>query len=56
MTDYLDENLFQYQLLSMLYFERTDISKGIGLAKSNKSREFMICHYWFFNHGFKWLS
>ena len=29
----------------MLYYDRTDISKGIGLAKCNKSREFMICHY-----------
>ena len=37
----------------MLYHESTDIRKGIDLTKSNKSKEFMICHYWFFNHGFK---
>ena len=37
----------------MLYYDRIDISEGIDLAKSNKSKECMICHYWFFNHGFK---
>ena len=34
----------------MLYY---DISEGIDATKSNKSRECMICHYFFFNHGFK---
>ena len=37
----------------MLYYYRIDISKRIDLAKSNNSKECMICHYWFFNHGFK---
>ena len=37
----------------MLYYDKIDKSKGIGLAKSNSSKEFMICLYWFFNHGFK---
>ena len=37
----------------MLYFDRIDINKGVDLVKSNNSNEFMICHYWFFNHGFK---
>ena len=37
----------------MLYYDRTDISKGIDPTKSNRSKECMICHYWFFNHGFK---
>ena len=37
----------------MLYFDRIDISKGNGPTKSNKSRYRMICHYFFFNHGFK---
>ena len=47
----------------MLYYDRIDISEGIDPTKSNKSREYMICHYSFFNHGFKfqdyvmqWLS
>ena len=37
----------------MLYYERTDVSKGTDLTKGNSSKECMICHYWFFNHGFK---
>ena len=37
----------------MLYYYRIDISKGIDLTKSNKSRKCMICQYSFFNHGFK---
>ena len=40
----------------MLYYDdRIDISKGskgIDLAKSNNSKECMMCHYFFFNHGF----
>ena len=37
----------------MLPYDRIDISEGIVLAKSSNSKECMICHYWFFNHGFK---
>ena len=37
----------------MLHYDRTDISKGIDLAESNKSKGFMTCHYCFFNLGFK---
>ena len=33
----------------MLYYDKIDISEGIDLAKSNKSKV-MICHYGFFNH------
>ena len=29
----------------MLYYDKIDISKGTELAKSNKNKEFMICHY-----------
>ena len=36
-----------------MYYDRTDISKGIDPTKSNRSKECMICHYWFFNDGFK---
>ena len=53
MTDYLDENLFEDQILQMLCYDRIDISKGIDPTRSDKSGEFMICHYFFFNHGFK---
>ena len=32
----------------MLHFERIDISEGINLNKSDKSKECIICHYWYF--------
>ena len=32
----------------MLEYERIDISEGIDLTKSNKSKECDICHYWYF--------
>ena len=53
MTDYPDNNLFQDQILQMLYYERINISEGIDPTKSNRSKECMICHYQFFNHQFK---
>ena len=37
----------------MLYYDRIDISEGIDLVKSGNSKECIVCHYWFFNHGFK---
>ena len=37
----------------MLYYDRVEISEGSDLAKSNSSKECMICHYWLFSHGFK---
>ena len=37
----------------MLYYDRIVISEGIYLAKSNSIKECMICHCFFFNHGFK---
>ena len=38
----------------MLYDDRIDISEVIDLDKSNNSKLCMICHYWFFNYGFKY--
>ena len=29
----------------MLYYDITDISEGINPAKSNDSKEYMICHH-----------
>ena len=52
-TDYLDINRFEDQMLQMLYYDRIDISEGNDLAKSNNNKECMICYYFFFNHGFK---
>ena len=37
----------------MLYYDRTDTSEGIDPTKSNNSKEGMVCHNWFFHHGFK---
>ena len=32
----------------MLEYERKDISEGIDINKTNKSKECMLCHYWYF--------
>ena len=32
----------------MIEYERTDISEGIDINKSNKSKECTLCHYWYF--------
>ena len=38
-----------------MYYGRVDVSQGIDVAKSNaaNSKECIICHCWFFNHGFE---
>ena len=37
----------------MLYYDRIDISEGIDLTKSKKTKECMISYYWLYNRGFK---
>ena len=37
----------------MLYYSRINITERIDSTKSNKSRECIICHNFFFNHGFR---
>ena len=38
----------------MLQYEKTDVSEGTGINKSNKSKECIICHYWYFKDiGYK---
>ena len=37
----------------MLCYNRTDESEVIAPAKSTDSKECMVCHYWFFDPGFK---
>ena len=32
----------------MLEYEKIDISDGIDVNKSDKSKECMLCHYWYF--------
>ena len=44
LTDYLDDIFF----LKIRYYKHIDISKGIHLSKSNKSKEQLISPYWFF--------
>ena len=34
----------------MLEYDRIDISEGIDIDKTNKSKECMLCHYWYFLH------
>ena len=53
MTNNLDEIPSEDQILQMLYYVRIDISKGNDYTKSNRSKEFMICHYFFFNNRVK---
>ena len=36
-----------------MYYNRVDLSEGFDLTKSNNSKQFIICHYWFFDHRFK---
>ena len=39
----------------MLEYDRTNISEGIDMKKTNASKERKICHYWYFkNIGFKY--
>ena len=43
--------------IEMLYYDRTDISEGIDVNKTSKSKEWDICHYWLFlNKGLKFQS
>ena len=37
----------------MLYYDRIDFSEEIDLTKNNNSKEYMVCHYCFLSHGFK---
>ena len=31
----------------MLRYERIDVSEGTDINKSNRSKECMLCHYWY---------
>ena len=37
----------------MQYYDKINISEGTDLTKNNRIKAYMICHYCFFNHGFK---
>ena len=34
----------------MLKYDRIDFSEGIDVNMTNKSKECMLCHYWYFLH------
>ena len=40
----------------MIYYNRINLSEGIDVAKSNNSKECIVCHYWYFNQGFKFQT
>ena len=41
-------------VIKILQYEKIDILKGIDINKSNKLKECMICHYWYFKDiGYK---
>ena len=38
----------------MLQYQKIDVSEGIDINKTNASKEYELCHYWFFKDiGFK---
>ena len=37
----------------MIFYNKIDLSEGIDVAKNN-SKECIVCHYWYFDHGFKY--
>ena len=40
--------------MKMLQYDRIDASEGIDINKTNESREFILCHYWYFKDvGYK---
>ena len=40
----------------MLYFDRIDLSEEIDVNKTVASKEYDICHYWYFLNFFLSLS
>ena len=40
--------------IKMIYYDRIDVSEGIDVNKVSESKEYDICHYWYFlNKVFK---
>ena len=38
----------------MLFYDRIDVSEGIDVNRTRESKEYDICHYWYFlSKGFK---
>ena len=32
----------------MVEYDRTDLDEGIDVNKTSNSREFLLCHFWYF--------
>ena len=32
----------------MLQYDRINVSEGLEINKTSASKEFMLCHYWYF--------
>ena len=32
----------------MIYYDRIDVSEGIDVNKTSASKEYDVCHYWYF--------
>ena len=41
------KNKFLHKI-SIIYYDWTDVSEGIGVKKTNESKECDICKYWYF--------
>ena len=40
--------------IKMLYYDRTEVSNKIDVNKASASKEYDVCHYWYFlNISFK---
>ena len=58
MIYYLDHNFFESDennffdegVLSMRYHDIIGLSWETGVSQSNNSKEYIVCHYWYFNH------
>ena len=38
----------------MLFYDRTDVSEGVDVNKTSASKEWDVCHFWYFlNFSFK---
>ena len=38
----------------MSQYDRIDVSEGIDINKTSESKEYMLCHYWYFKDiGYK---
>ena len=40
--------------MKMIYYDRIDVSEGIGVNKTSASKECDVCRYWYFlNYSFR---